>query len=365
MTEFAEISAVVEVVDDEVVLPRRPRVLAGVAVLRRQEGELQIGIEPSHATVVSGLPPAVERVVHRLTGTRTVTELMAEVEAPGERLVLRRLLHGLDERGLVEDADGRPGTSARLAADVTASTLNGLAGSRVTDLRGHAAIDVHGNGRVAIAVACLLAAAGVGRVHVTASGTVTPEDVGTGYLSADIGRQRRTAARDAVIRAEPTVDARPLDAVPSRPPTLAILADAVVPAPPLVEALVRDRVPHLPVRVHERTGIVGPLVVPGRSSCLHCADLRRTELDPCWPSVAAQLAGRSRQADLACAQALAALAVAQTLRFLAWRPPQHHPPVWNAAVELDPFESLAVTRDWPPHPACSCGAFVRDDKLDR
>ncbi|WP_133854490.1 TOMM precursor leader peptide-binding protein [Labedaea rhizosphaerae] len=357
MTEFAEIS---DVTQAELPVPRRPRVLAGVAVLRRRTGELQIGIEPDHATVLSGLSPTVERAMHRLTGAHTVADLLGTSPEPQEHDELAKVLRQLDKRGLVEDATDHPRPTARLAADVTSSVLNGLTGAHVPDLRAHATIEVHGNGRLAIAVACLLAAAGVGRVHPIAGGVVVPEDVGTGYLESDVGRPRRTAAREAIERVEPCAVTRPL-----RRPTLVVLADSAVPRPDVVTKLSRAKVPHLLVRVHERTGVVGPLVVPGRSSCLHCADLRRTELDPCWPSVAAQLAGQTRPADLACAQAVAALAAAQALRFVAWRPPQSPPPVWNGSIELDPFESTTLARDWPPHPACPCGAHLREENLDR
>jgi bacteriocin biosynthesis cyclodehydratase domain-containing protein len=357
MTEFAEIS---DVTRAELPTPRRPRVLAGVAVLRRRTGELQIGIEPDHATVLTGLSPAVERAMHRLTGTHTIADLLGGSAVPQERAELAKVLRHLDKRGLVEDATDQPGPTARLAADVTSSALNGLMGGRVPDLRAHATVEVHGNGRLAIAVATLLAAAGVGRVHPVTAGVVVPEDVGTGYLESDVGRPRRTATREAIERIEPSAVTRQLCR-----PTLVVLADAAVPRPDLVARLTRAKVPHLLVRVHERTGVVGPLVVPGRSSCLHCADLRRTELDPCWPSVAAQLAGKTRPADLACAQTVAGLATAQALRFVAWRPPQSPPPVWNGSIELDPFESTTLARDWPPHPACPCGAHLREEKLDR
>jgi bacteriocin biosynthesis cyclodehydratase domain-containing protein len=354
MSEFAEFSDVVEA---EVPVPRLPRVLTGVAVLRRRTGELQVGIEPNHATVLSGLSPAVEKAIQRLTGTHTVADLLGGSQEQAE---LADILRHLDRRGLIEDAADHPRPTARLAADVTSSVLNGLAGGRVPDLRAHATVEVHGNGRLAIAVACLLAAAGVGRVNPLAAGLVVPEDVGTGYMESDVGRQRRAAAIDAIERIEPSAVTKPL-----RRPTLVVLADVAVPRPDLVARLARARIPHLLVRVHERTGVVGPLVVPGRSSCLHCADLRRTELDPCWPSVAAQLAGKTLPADLACAQAVAALAAAQALRFVAWRPPQPPPPIWNGSIELDPFESTTLARDWPPHPACPCGAHLQEDTLDR
>lgn len=38
-----------------------------------------------------------------------------------------------------------------------------------------------------------------------------------------------------------------------------------------------------------RRRLVGPLVIPGRTSCLQCADLHRTDRDAAWPAVATQL----------------------------------------------------------------------------
>ena len=39
------------------------------------------------------------------------------------------------------------------------------------------------------------------------------------------------------------------------------------------------RIPHLPVRVRDGAGLVGPLVMPGVTSCLRCADLHRSDRD--------------------------------------------------------------------------------------
>jgi hypothetical protein len=95
-------------------------------------------------------------------------------------------------------------------------------------------------------------------------------------------------------------------------------------------------------------------VVPGRSSCLRCADLHRTELDPCWPRVAGQLAGRHQRPDLGAVQSCASLAVAQAMRLLS--PSAPAPPTWNATLEIDAFDGRIRHRGWPPHPRCRCGA---------
>lgn len=68
-----------------------------------------------------------------------------------------------------------------------------------------------------------------------------------------------------------------------------MLSDNLVAEPRLVRDLQREGIAHLPVRVRDGTGLVGPLVIPGVTSCLRCADLHRSDRDPAWPAIAAQL----------------------------------------------------------------------------
>jgi hypothetical protein len=49
---------------------------------------------------------------------------------------------------------------------------------------------------------------------------------------------------------------------------LVVLTDYLVADPRLVRDLHSQGVPHLPVRVRDGTGLVGPLVIPGVTSCL-------------------------------------------------------------------------------------------------
>src|SRR5699024_607133 len=129
---------------------------------------------------------------------------------------------------------------------------------------------------------------------------------------------------------------------------------AIVPDPQLARELFADGVPHLPIRVRDGIGIVGPLVIPGKTSCLRCAHLHRTDLDPCWPAVATQLAGRTRPTELSSVHALASLATGQVLRAL--NPADRAPNAWNATLEVDPFEGEIQRRPWEPHPHRPCGA---------
>jgi bacteriocin biosynthesis cyclodehydratase domain-containing protein len=336
-------------------------------------GETQIGTDPRHAVVISGVPETVAPLLHTLDGRHTAEELMARA-GPEHRSTLTQILTGLAGLRLLDDATpfwpaetGDPptvGSPARLSADRTAWVLRG--GHQAVAMcrqREQAVVVVHGSGRIAVALATLLAASGIGWVHTVADGVVQPEDTGSGYLADDIGVARSDAAAMAVRRVAPeTRTDRP---GPRRRPDVVLIADATVPDPRLSSGLAAAGIPHLMVHAAEGTGVVGPLVVPGRTSCLRCVDLHNTDTDPCWPALAAQLAAHPQPADLASAQATAAFAAGQALRFL------HGPtvgldglPAWGAAVEIDVFTGQSTRVEWRPHPHCPCGvaAHVRPDE---
>ncbi|WP_197288638.1 TOMM precursor leader peptide-binding protein [Nocardia sp. NRRL S-836] len=139
---------------------------------------------------------------------------------------------------------------------------------------------------------------------------------------------------------------------------LVVLAATLVPDPSVVSGLMAARTPHMAVRVREGVGIVGPLVLPGRTSCLNCADLHRTDHDPAWPDIAAQLVAKPASSDVLFASGTAALAVVQALESLRYvrGAAQAPPPVLNATVELDLVTGVAEKRSWYPHPDCQCSA---------
>ncbi len=335
-------------------LSRRPRVLPGLPVLLRRKGEVQIGTDPRHAVVVDDLPhPFVDELM-ALDGRHTVAEL-------GERLAAKdvdpaEFLHLLDqlaEVGLVDEAVPVPG---RLVADTTSRALRtGRPGTGTVLGRDRLAVVVHGNGRIAVATAALLAASGIGRVHVVASGRVGPEDTGSGYLDTDVGRPRREAAVDAIDRA--SGDVRTGWMTSTGAPDMVVLTDSLVPPPQLLNTLMLEGTQHLVVRTREGTAVIGPLVVPGRTSCVRCTHLHRTDRDAGWPAVATQLADRTQPSDVTSAALCASLAVGQVLAALDPVEVGLSPPTtWNAALEANPQLGLLERVDHPPHPACTCGS---------
>lgn len=140
-----------------------------------------------------------------------------------------------------------------------------------------------------------------------------------------------------------------------------VLADDLVADPRLSADLVAARIPHLPVRLRDGRGVVGPFVVPGRTSCLRCADLTRCGYDDEWPHVAAQLLGRVGQATPAAVLATAAVALGQLEAVLGGRS-SVRPASLDAALEIDLESHTCGIRRWPRHRLCECS---QDQQLVR
>ena len=73
------------------------------------------------------------------------------------------------------------------------------------------------------------------------------------------------------------------------PPDLVVLAVDEPVDPERRNALHARAAAHLLVQVSDGRGSVGPLVLPGLTSCLRCADLHRLDRDPAWDALAVQL----------------------------------------------------------------------------
>jgi bacteriocin biosynthesis cyclodehydratase domain-containing protein len=282
------------------------------------------------------------------------------------------------------------GARARLAPELaTAALARGDAdgGARTLARRQAACVRVHGASRPGLWIAGMLAAAGIGLVistGPTAAGASTTEASTAEAGAAEAGPAgRRTARRAAAEQAasgrasaaraaagpgaragrrgpRPSVGAnraaqraRSPRAQPRRP-SLVVLADSH--RRELPAALAQRLVPHLAVSASEAIGVVGPLVLPGRSACLRCLDLTRAERDPAWPLILAQLSAQAGTdppgCDTVLATTVAAQAVAQVLAFID--EDGRAPAVTDGTLELVLPGWQWRRRTWQPHPQCGC-----------
>ncbi|ALG85546.1 hypothetical protein [Gordonia phthalatica] len=139
-------------------------------------------------------------------------------------------------------------------------------------------------------------------------------------------------------------------------PNLVVIADQPVPDPTLWEPLVAGAVPHLSTYLNDDVGVVGPLVLPGLSSCLRCVDLYRADLDEHWPMLAATLHGVAGAAAPATGRATAAIAAAQIAEIaVRLRNRTADPPsITGRILEFRSSPSTVTSLPAPVHPRCDC-----------
>ncbi len=150
-------------------------------------------------------------------------------------------------------------------------------------------------------------------------------------------------------------------AAPPDTTDLVVLSDFLVADPQVVRELHAARVTHLPVRLRDGAGLVGPLVIPGVTSCLDCANLHRSDRDAAWPAVASQLRNAVGSADRATVLATAALALNQVDRVIravregrAVGALAEPPPTLDTTLEFDVNAGAIMARRWSRHPRCWC-----------
>lgn len=252
------------------------------------------------------------------------------------------------------------GFSGRLAPDLRALTARvGSHASQVLAARSRSAVAVHGSTRLAGTLAATLAAAGVGWIQLAPGGDARADHSTPGGVTpADEGRRFAGASAEALRRAAPEVRTAPIPH--DRGPDLVILTETGPTDPSMQAGLHLDNVAHLRAVVEGDHAIIGPLVLPGTTSCLRCADLHRTDRDPAWPLLAVQLAGRPTHraaSDVSLCVAAAGLAAGQALAFLD----RERPAVVDATLEWRLPDWRLRRRSWPPHERCDCRA-QRDDR---
>jgi bacteriocin biosynthesis cyclodehydratase domain-containing protein len=326
--------------DDQDMTPLPPtlRLPPHHSVLRLGPGSRLLGLDPAAALAVDDLPHPLAEMLDELAAPVPTAQLVDRAVGRGaDRGDAEHLLGELVAAGAVIDAAGP---------------------ERLRRQRGESTVVVRGGGPLAVAVVLGLATAGVGAVHVDSSGVVRATDLGTGYVDADRGLDRSAATAAALARLLPAATTGP----PSQRvvPDLVVLADASAPDPVAVMELHATRRAHLPVLMRDGRGIAGPLVLPGRSTCLGCLEVARCAGDPTWSAVAAQLAGTQGHAGPACIAATAGLATAQALVALdglGGALSAAPPPTLDAVLELDVDAGTLIRRAWAPQSGCECGAW--------
>lgn len=289
----------------------RPVLDPAAPLWRRDVEHLQFGTDRQDAVVLRDVAGVVN-LVRRCDGVREAHEVLSGVPAE-ERPALAAALHALLDAGVLLDADFP--RSAAHAGELARLTGAGLAGARaqavVSGRRRHS-IGLIGPQVLVQPLAALLADCGA---------TVLPG---------------QAAGMDLVVLAgRPEPDRR------------------------LADACAREDVAHVLMSLHPRSAVLGPMVLPGRTACLRCADETRADSDEAWAALVPQLDSPvHRQAGVPATAAGSPLLVATLVAA-------------TAAAVLAMIDGLATGYDgslirWgagcdapsvgrlAPHPRCGC-----------
>jgi hypothetical protein len=339
--------------------PGYGRLNAAAVVLWRAAGTVQLELGTNRVVVDNVQPEQLATLLSR-PGSRPPTA--------GEQAV--PLARALAAAGFLTEhpalAGREPGTGVAAQFDPELRALAGRYGDRAPAMlagRKGSAVAVHGTSRIAVLVASTLACAGVGWVQLVHGGEVAAGDSCPGGLSpSDESSRFGVAAAQVLRRSAPAVRTDPIPR--SRPPELVILTDPLPIEPTVRLSLHLDGLAHLSAAVDGSQAVIGPLVEPGRTSCLRCADLHRCERDPCWPALAVQLSSRPLRrigSDVALCVATAGITAGQALAFLDRQPTE----TANATLEWQLPDWQLRRRRWPPHHDCDCGAATATAKHGR
>lgn len=141
-------------------------------------------------------------------------------------------------------------------------------------------------------------------------------------------------------------------------PDIAVIVAHYVIDPELHGRWLRRDIPHLPIVFGDRVVRIGPLVRPGFGPCLYCLERQRSDADPAWSAIAAQLWGRSSHVEtVLVASEVAALAA----RFvLGARGADVQgagigtAEIRSISIDLDAATGDTTARVWSTHPDCGC-----------
>ncbi|MGL4172662.1 MAG: hypothetical protein ACRCTR_01105 [Actinomycetota bacterium] len=319
-----------------------PRLIPGLNRAWRDHTTLQFGIPPGPGAVISGLGAGDEALINALDGRHDLSALAAIARfhrLPTERA--RHLVDVLANAGLLLGKESLTGSAsyktrtylptmpAQLLGDAQTWTMvyPDLDDARpiVVD-RNNRVVQIDGGGRVANIIASTLGAAEVG--YVCSTKTERVESI----------RLRKT---------------------PHRADLVIVIRDDVI-SPRTTDALMREGIPHLLVVSGSNYVSVGPLVIPGNGPCARCLDLYRTDRDPGWPAIAAQITTQPEEViprgEVASATAAAGLIC---LHAVTWLDGIDLPSTWGRTIDLTLPHGHHQLRRWLPHPRCGCTKKAR------
>lgn len=209
--------------------------------------------------------------------------------------------------------------------------------------RGRARIDIHGCGLVGANLARVLAASGIGELRLVDQRRISTQHLPITSL-ANVGTNAAQDLASSLSRDYPKVLSTKI-----QEPTLVIVTR--LPSPSEILTWMNFSIAHLLIDSRGDSIEIGPLVLPGRSSCLRCLTLDRLDRDPNWHTVT--LCGESVQEPPTALALVAAGISALAALSLVDAPGSGSQSLVDTTMRVDGSLKISATSR-RRHPRCGC-----------
>lgn len=295
---------------------QRPRLRSDHPLLWRGDGRLQIGIG-ERVAVIGDATMALAKWLRAIDGTRDWVQLAVQLTSLGIAVEqAQRSLWSARSTGALDDAATMPDAlrwSERSTRDAVASDHAAASFTYGDSTTANLVIDRRLTTRVSV--------------------------LGAGRVAEEL---REALAISGMTLADDAADLR-------------ILAGATHPW--AVDTGACELLPHLPVAVFGDIGEIGPLVIPGRTSCLRCAYLHRRDADPDWPMLSLQFDQAVRRIHVQPSDRLLTRSTALTAVLLVrrWADDPLAAEAWGDQIlQVHLPDGNLVRRPAPAHGLCGC-----------
>lgn len=324
----------------------RYRLAAGITVVERQNGSvLQLGAFAPRQVQFAAEPALVDWFQQLARQAQLTPD--PGLALPAELHSWAEPIEQLQHRGfLVDAALPLPAEGTRPEEAAITQRFGAQAVPVVRDRRADAVVEVRGSGLVATTLSVVLATAGIGHVLPTPTRQVLVTDLLPPPAGPVGDSSRVLAERISAVSRRIAHHRFAGHLVPS----LVVLADDGPPTASQTAELHLERLPHLAVWAGPARAVVGPLVIPGVTSCLLCAELTRTDRDPEWLAIRDALRRAATPPTAAFAVAAAAHAAADALALID---ELECPQSVDGTIEWT-GTGLPRRRSWTRHPECGC-----------
>jgi hypothetical protein len=278
-----------------------PQLAPGVHFFRRNESQIQIGINPNSAIILD--TQIGKQIFQLLSGNNSVAQICQKLnqtgftESSGKNLLIQLANLGLLTSGpTTQTYDDKNPVTGIQRLNLNRET----AGShQAMKQRIGCEIAIHGAGRLGTTLGLLLVSSGYPNITVHDSQLVREDDLTPwGASRVDIGNRRDHTARNLMERMIRGASSHKNSLRFQAQRRIEILLPDQRANFPWIDATSADSftakdISYLFAATSSSAGIVSSVITPGIAPCLRCLHLHRCDLDPAWPRIELQVAAHS------------------------------------------------------------------------